>query len=148
MLVLEEVVVSMAGPYRCTNMIVKVNDQILGVVEGLDIDLSYEGGVEHHYGSREGKHSVGGKRATFTIRRWFMADTDTDLLFDLFHNRIPFSLYGYLIDDEGNPVSNSQIMLSNCIIYRWRPRTGAANDIIGEEASGQATAWYGLSTPS
>jgi len=125
-------------------MVVKVNDTILGVVEGFDIELSYEGGVTHRYGSKEGKHSVGGKKATFTIRRWYMADDDTDLLFDLFNNRIPFSLYGYLIDDEGNTITGSQVMLSNCIIYRWRPRTGAANDIVGEEASGQATAWYGL----
>jgi hypothetical protein len=131
----------MAGPYKCINMIIKIDGNTVGVVEGFDIDLSYEGGVELHYGSRTGKHAKGGKRATFSLRRWFMTDDDTDLLWDLFNLELPFSLSGELQDNAGNAISNSKTTLSDCQIYRWRPRTGAAGDIVAEEASGEAVDW-------
>jgi len=131
----------MAGPYRCTNMVIKIDGNTVGVVEAFDIDLSFEGGVEPYFGSRTGKHAKGGKRATFTLRRWFMADADTDLLWDLFNLELPFSLSGELIDNAGASVANSKSTLSDCQIYRWRPRTGAAGDIVAEEASGEAVNW-------
>lgn len=131
----------MAGPFKCTSFKIQIMEAgvgtvTIGVAEGFDIDLSYEGGVEHRYGSRIGEHAVGGKTATFSLRRWYMSDTDKDLLYDLFNDELVFTLTGEL-----DGVSNSQISLSGCRIYRWRPRTGGANDIVGEEASGEALDW-------
>lgn len=122
-------------------MIIQINGNTVGVVEAFDVDLSFEGGVELHYGSRTGKHAVGGKRATFSLRRWFMTDDDTDLLWDLFNLELPFSLSGHLVDNSDVTIANSKTTLSDCRIYRWRPRTGAAGDIVAEEASGEAVDW-------
>ena len=125
------------GPFKCTKMLVKIDGNTVGVVEGMDIECQRDGGVEHYYGSEEGKHAIGGKKATFSLRRWFMTDTDTDLLYDLFNLKLPFGLSG-----EIDGVSNSQLSLSNCIAYRYRPRTGGANDIVAEEGRGEALSWW------
>lgn len=134
------------GPYRCTNLVVKITtpagEVIVGVVEGIDIDLSFAGGPEPHYGSRIKKHSAGSKSATFTITRWFYTDEgQEDLLLDLFDGEIEFDLEGSLETNAGVAIPNTSIKLTCCRIYRWRPRTGGADDIIGEEASGSALDW-------
>ena len=127
----------MAGPYRCTNMLVKINDSTLGVVNALDISLSREGGtVEHVYGSSSGYITHGGDRATFTLQRWFFTDTDTDLLYDLFNDKLPFGLTG-----EVSEVDYTTLGLSNCKANTYRWITGDANSIIGEEISGEAVTW-------
>lgn len=128
----------MAGPFKCTVMLLKIFGNTVGVVEGASIELEIEGGIEHTYGAREGHHAAGGKRATFSLRRWFMSDTDTDLLYDLFNDEIPFTLSGEIDGQAG-----STIELSNCKIYRWRPVMGGPNDIVAEEASGEAVSWAG-----
>jgi hypothetical protein len=144
-------VIEMAGPYRCTNMVVQIVDgnttYTVGVVEGMDIDLSYNGGPEPTYGTRIQKHSAGSKIAKFTITRWYYTDTgQEDLLLDLFDDETEFSLVGYLVDSAGSEikkggVSATKVTITGCRIYRWRPKTGGADDIIGEEASGSGTDW-------
>ena len=136
----------MAGPYRCINMRIQATvgttTYIIGVVEGYDIQLGYEGGAEPYYGSRTRKHSAGSKHATFSITRWFYADaTQENLLLDLFLNETEFTLKGDLINNAGTPIATTEVSLSNCRLYKWRPRTGAADDIIGEEAQGEAIDW-------
>lgn len=134
---------NLAGPYRCNDMLVKVKDYSVGTavsvgtVTALDISLQYEGGaVEHVYGQDEGFISLGGKRATFTLQRWFMTAIDTDLLFDLFDGKLPFELTG-----EIDGLAGSTIGISNCVANTWRPIMGDANSIIGEEMSGEGTGW-------
>ena len=127
----------MAGPYTCNDMVVEIDGVAVGVVTGMDIRLSREGaGVRHVYGSDTGYHVVGGKRGTFTLQRWYMTATDTDLLFDLFDLELPFSLSGEIYN-----VSNSQITLSGCRAYTWRPVTGDPNSDVGEEVTGEAVGW-------
>lgn len=129
-------------------MVVKIDTGVsgtvytVGVVEGLDINLGFEGGAEPYYGSRIRKHSAGSKTATFTLTRWWFADeTQEDLLLDLFSGELEFSLEGSLVDNEGNAISNTSVTITGCRLYKWRPRTGGADDIIGEEASGSGTDW-------
>lgn len=136
----------MTGPYRCTNMKVQIvcgsTTYTVGVVEGLDISLGYEGGAEPYYGSRIRKHSAGSKTATFTVTRWFYADeAQEDLLLDLFSEELEFTLSGSLIDNDGDAVANTSVTITGCRLYKWRPKTGGADDIIGEEASGSGTDW-------
>jgi hypothetical protein len=127
----------MAGPYTCNDMCIKIDGSAVGVVTGSDIRLSREGaGVRHVYCSDEGYHVVGGKRGTFTLSRWFMTADDTDLLWDLFHLELPFSLSG-----EINDVDNSSVTLTNCRAYTWRPVTGDANSDVGEEITGESVGW-------
>lgn len=137
----------MTGPFKCKRMRVIVNHPVLGavtvgVVEGLSIELIKEGGLEYYYNSEVGAHAKGTRHATFTIRRWFWTDLtalgteDKDLLFDMFNDDHVFNLVGDLKDDI-----NARITLSACQIYRWRPVTGTANDIIAEEAIGEAVDW-------
>jgi len=129
----------MAGPFKAKRMTINIAGAgTVGVVEGLAIELIKEGGIEFYYGSETGKHAKGTRHATFSIRRWFMTDTDTDLLYDLFNDDIPFTLTGALIG-----VANSTVSLSDCEIYRYRLVTGTANDIVAEEASGEAVDWTG-----
>jgi hypothetical protein len=117
-------------------MLVKINGSTLGVVTGLDIRLSREGAaVNFVYGSDSGYHVVGGKKGTFTLNRWFMTDSDTDLLFDLFDLELPFTLSG-----EISGVT-STLTLSNCRAYTYRPVTGDANSAVGEEVTGEAVGW-------
>lgn len=132
--------------YRCTNMVLVITygstDYTLSVVEGLDISLGYEGGPEATYGTRLKSHSVGSKIASFTITRWYYSDpTQEDLLLDLFNGELEFTLKGSLQTNAGVAVPNTTVEISNCLIYRWRPRTGGADDIVGEEASGYALDW-------
>jgi len=119
-------------------MLVKIDGNALGVVVGTDIELFQEGGVEGVYGSTSGKHARGRKGATFRIQRWFMTDTDTDLLFDLLDLELPFTLSG-----EIDGVAGSKLNLSDCEGYRYRLITGDANSRIGEELQGEAVSWAG-----
>lgn len=131
----------MAGagsPYKAKRLRVTVAGVTVGVVEGLSIELIKEGGVEFYYDSETGMHAKGTRHATFSIRRWFKTDTDTDLLYDLFNDDIPFTLTGQITG-----VTGSTITLSDCEIYRYRLVTGTANDIVAEEASGEAVDWAG-----
>ena len=129
---------NMAGPFKAKRLRVIVAGVTLGVVEGLSIELIKEGGIEFYYDSETGKHAKGTRHATFSVRRWFKTDTDTDLLYDLFNDDIPFTLSGQLTG-----VSGSTVNLSDCEIYRYRLVTGTANDIVAEEASGEAVDWAG-----
>lgn len=138
----------MAGPYRGVNLILQIDDDLgggfvtVGVVEGSDIDFGYEGGPESCYGTRIKSHSAGSKRISFTLTRWYYTDSgQQDLLLALFKNETTFALQGYLIDKDGNQIGKTTIKLTGCRLYRWHPRTGGADDILGEEASGFATDW-------
>lgn len=136
----------MAGPYRGVNLVLQIDSNggfvTVGVVEGSDIDFGYEGGPEACYGTRTKSHSAGSKRITFTITRWYYTDSgQQDLLLDLFNNETTFVLQGYLVDKDGVQIANTTIKLTGCRLYRWHPRTGGADDILGEEASGSATGW-------
>lgn len=134
------------GPYRCVNMVVTIvagtTTYVVGVVEGFDIQVGYQGGVEPYYGSRIGKHSAGSKKASFNITRWFYTDAGQEnLLLDLFLNELTFTLEGDLQTNAGVAIPNTKLSLTNCKLYKYRPRTGHADDIIGEEGSGEATDW-------
>lgn len=136
----------MAGPYRCVNMLVKIvcgdTTYTVGVVEGFDIQIGYKGGAEPHYGSRTPMHSAGSKHGTFNVTRWFFTDAKQEsLLLDLFLNELYFTLEGDLQDNTGVAIGHTQLKLTGCRLYKYRPRTGHADDIIGEEASGEATGW-------
>lgn len=136
----------MAGPYRCVNMKVSIisgsTTYVVGVVEGFDINVGYKGGAEPYYGSRTPKVSAGSYEATFNLTRWFYTDAKQEqLLLDLFLGEVDFTLEGSLVDNTGTPISNTTIMLTGCRMMKWRPRTGHADDIIGEEGSGVATGW-------
>jgi hypothetical protein len=138
----------MAGPFKCKRMRIIVIERggsthTLGVVEAYDIELIKEGGVTPHYDSETGKHAIGTRPATFRLRRWFMADTGKeDLLYDLMQAEIPFNMSG-----EISNVAGSVLTLSACMIYSYAPRTGGANDIVAEEARGEATDWFKTVTP-
>ena len=141
-----DMTVLQSGPFRCTNMLVKLTyggtTYIVGVVEGYDINIGYKGGAEPYYGSRIRKHSAGSKEATFAITRWFYSDAGQEnLLLDMFLNEVEFSLEGDLQTNDGVAIPHTQIQLTGCRGYKYRPRTGHADDIIGEEMSGQATNW-------
>lgn len=137
----------MAGPFRCVNMVVSiVTDEgtfTVGVVEGMDINLEYVGGTEPVYGTRTQKHSAGSKKATFSLTRWYFADEgQEDLLYRIFNEEMEFTLSGTLNDPQDEtPLNGTLLTLTGCRLYKWRPRTGGADDIIGEEASGSATGW-------
>jgi len=133
----------MTKPFKCKRMLVIVNGQVVGVVEGMGIELIKEGGIEPHYCSETGKHAIGTKHATFSIRRWMYLDVHKRLLFDLFNNSTQFSLEFGLTDMQNPPdfVTGTRIVISDCVGYRWRPITGAANDIIAEELVGEAVDW-------
>jgi len=136
----------MAGPYRGVNLVLQIDSNggfvTVGVVEGSDIDFGYEGGPEACFGTRIKSQSAGSKRISFTLTRWYYTESGAqDLLLDLFKNETTFSLQGYLVDKDGVQIANTTIKLTGCRLYRWHPRTGGADDIIGEEASGFATDW-------
>jgi hypothetical protein len=114
----------------------------LGVVEGADIQMSYKSSADPIYGCRIPIVSLGAYEVTFTITRWYFADdTQRDLLLNLFASETSFSLEGQLYDNTGTVVTNSKLKIIGCKIDKYRPRTGSANDIIGEEASGKGTNW-------
>jgi hypothetical protein len=62
-------------------------------------------------------------------------------LLDLFLAETEFDLEGDLQTNAGVAIPNTRLKLTGCRMYKFRPRTGHADDIIGEEASGQATGW-------
>jgi hypothetical protein len=124
-------------PYTANVLTIQVAGTTVGVVTGLDISLTREGGtVTHVYGSNTGAIATGGDRATFRLQRWFMADTDTDLLYDLFNDKTGFVLQGQLAGMAGAVVS-----ISGCKANTWRLITGDANAIVGEEVSGEGVGW-------
>ena len=138
------------GPFRCVNMVVIVTiasgphagTYTVGVVEGMDIQLGYKGGTESHYGSRIMKHSAGAKEVTMTVNRWYYADEgQEDLVLNLITDETEFDLEGYLVDKDGSTISNTTLKITGCRLYKYRPRTGGADDIIGEEGSGSGTDW-------
>lgn len=136
----------MAGPYRGVNMVLQLDSGggyvTIGVVEGSDIDFGYEGGPESCFGTRLKTHSAGSKKISFTITRWYYTSTNAqDLLLDLFTGETSFSLKGYLVDKDGVKIGTTEIVISGCRLYGWKPRTGSAEDIIGEEARGFGTDW-------
>jgi len=136
----------MAGPYRGVNMVLQVKSGLnyvtVGVVEGSDIDFGYEGGPESCFGTRTKTHSAGSRKISFTITRWYYTSAGAqDLLLDLFENETSFSLQGYLVDKDGVQISGTIIEITGCRLYGWKPRTGSAEDIIGEEARGFGTGW-------
>lgn len=139
-------VIVMAGPYRGVNMVLqlKTNGSYLtiGCVEGSDIDFGFEGGPESCFGTRVKTHSAGSKKISFTLTRWYYTDAgQEDLLLDLFKNETPFTLKGYLIDKDGNEIGKTAIVITGCKLYGWKPRTGSAEDILGEESRGFGTDW-------
>jgi len=117
-------------------MLLKIDGTAIDVVEGANIELEKEGGIEGYYGSQTGKHSVGLKKGTFSIRRWLRDNDDPDLLYELFNAELPFSLSGE-IDD----VSSSTLTLSDCQLYRYRWILGGVGDVIAEESSGECVDW-------
>lgn len=125
----------MAGPYKLVHCLIKIDGNTVGVVEAGSMEEIIEGGIVHYYGSRTGLHAMGGKRCTFSLTRWYKTDTDTSLLYDLAHDELPFSFTAEL-----DGVSGSIITLTNCQIYNYRPRMGGPNDIMAEEARGEAVA--------
>jgi len=136
----------MAGPYRGVNLKIVITlggtDYTIGCVEGSDIDFGYEGGPEACFGTRTKSHSAGSKKITFTITRWYYTDSgQEDLLLDMFANESSFTLQGSLIDKDGAAIANTEIKITGCRLYGWKPRTGSADDIIGEEARGSGTGW-------
>lgn len=128
--------------YKLVNALIKVtpmdsgSETTIGVAEGMSMELTIEGGVVHYYGSTTGEHAQGGSKATFSLRRFYKADTDTSLLYDLFSSQIPFTLTA-----EISGVSGSIITLSACMAYAYRPVMGGPNDIFGEEITGEAVAY-------
>jgi hypothetical protein len=133
--------------FRCTNLIISIcqgeNIYDVGVVEGADIDLGYEAKTELYYGNEIPTHSVGGKIVSFSLTRWFYADEgQEDLLSDLFKNKTVFNLRGSLVDNNGTPIPHTSIIITECKLYKYKPRTGNADDIIGEEVRGLATNWF------
>lgn len=134
------------GPFRCVNMVVTmvvgITTYTVGVVEGMDIQLEYAGGPEPYYGSRIRKHSAGSKTVTFTVTRWYYADAaQEDLLLNLMDAETIFTLKGSLVDANGTPIANTTLEIDGCRLYKYRPKTGGADDIIGEEGSGSGTNW-------
>ena len=132
-----------SNPFKCKRMLVKVGSDVVGVVEGMGIEFIKEGGSEPHYGSATHKHAIGTRHGTFTIRRWMFVDTKKKLLFDLYDNETAFSLTFGISDMAVAPdfVTGMKILLSDCVGYRWRPITGATNDIIAEELVGEFIDW-------
>ena len=122
--------------FTCTKIKVTVGGVIIDVCDSLSMDLEFDGGPENVYGNSSPVHIIGGKKCTFTVRRWFWVGTDPDLFVDLFDGNTPFSINAVKTDDI-----LATITLSNCIAYKYRPVFGAPNDKVGEELTGEGTAW-------
>lgn len=131
----------MAKGYRGVNARVVLHGTTIGVVTGMEMAPSKEGGLEHVYGTDTPVHIIGGDRARFRATRMYMSeDSDTDLFYDLFHNETHFNMVGDLVV-SGVAVSNSALTLSNCVAYSYNPVFGGPNEVIGEEISGEASSW-------
>lgn len=114
----------------------------VAVVEMIGIELLREGGVEHRYGLRgtepDDRHKVGQKRAKFTLRRWFKSDPNQgNLFYNIHNNDLPFTLREYI----KNSSDFAGLSIGECSSYDYREITGTANDIVGEEISGEGTIW-------
>lgn len=128
------------------------SQHVLGVVDLANIQLIKSGNVEAKYGLSN-RHKIGMKLARFTIQRWYKTDTgQTSLLYDLYENSTEFRLEEYLNTGGASPTfpfgfpiawgaENRGLTLDNCLIYNYRLVTGAANDIVGERATGEAELW-------
>jgi hypothetical protein len=132
--------------FRGVNLVLTVivddTTYILGCVEGSDIDLGYEGGAESSYGTRIKRIGKGSKKASLTITRWYYADEgQEDLLLDLFKNEDVFDVEGYLIDKDGTQISDTTIKIIGVQMMNWKPRTGGAEDVLGEEGRALAVDW-------
>ena len=131
----------MASGYRGVNVRIQIQGTTIGVVTSAEMSPSKEGGLEHVYGSDTPIHIVGGDRARFRAQRiFFNADDDTDLFFDLFNGETHFNMQ-FDLTSGGNVVSNTTIILSDCVGYNWNPVLGGPNEVVGEELSGEATSW-------
>jgi len=128
----------MTGPFKMVNVLIKINNNTIGVMEGADAQIGRNGGVENVYGSETGQHAIGGKKGTFTATRWYMADSQSSvgLFYDLVNQKQPFNLSGEIAGLAG-----STLTLSNCVAYNYKPKWGSANDIAAEEISGECTDW-------
>jgi hypothetical protein len=112
----------------------------VAVVEMTNIELLREGGVEYKYGLRgtepDDRHKVGQKHAKFTLRRWFKTDPNQGKLFyDIHNDDLLFTLREYVKDSSGFV----GLSIGECASYDYREITGTANDIVGEEISGEGT---------
>lgn len=126
-------------PYKSKRVLIKVGDEKVGVVEGFFTEFIKLGGVEPNYKSDVGRHVRGGISIPFNLRRWMYIDPNKKrLLFDLWKNKTPFTLHFGLHDGGYEDFDNdSEFSVSNCVAYRWRPITGAADDIVAEEIVGE-----------
>lgn len=130
-------------PFKSKRILVKIDDEVVGVVEGMASQFIREGGVEPNFMENEGEHTVGQEHFTFSIRRWLFIDPNKEtLLFDLWNYKTKFTLTFGINEEEGELDDYSEgkrLELQNCMGYRWRPITGTANDIVAEELVGEAT---------
>jgi len=128
---------------KAKKVLVIVDSNVVGVVEGFATEFIREGGIEPHYNSETGKHAIGTRHATFSIRRWMYVDTKKKLLFDLMNDKKSFNLEFGITDMEDTPdfVTGTKLVLTDCVGYTWKPVTGAANDIVAEELVGEAIDW-------
>jgi len=136
-------VASTTRPFKCKRVLVVVNGNTVGVVEGMAIEFIKDNTTEPHYGSDTHHHAVGTRHGTFSIRRWMFVDTKKKLLFELFENDTSFNLEFGVSDMEPSPdfVSGMKLILSNCLGKTWRPVTGATGDVLAEELIGNALDW-------
>ena len=130
-------------PFKCKRVLVIVDGNIVGVVEGMAVEFIKDNTTEPHYGSDTHHHAIGTRHATFSIRRWMFVDTKKKLLFTLFNTDKSFALEMGVSDMSAVPsfVTGMKIVLSNCLGKTWRPVTGATGDVLAEELIGNALDW-------
>jgi hypothetical protein len=136
----------MTGAYRCTDLKITATvnglNYICDVVTAFDCDFSYEGGSEPVYGQRSPKHSAGSKAIKFALTRMFYADSGNESLFlDLFTGEDEFTLTTNLIDKSGVDIAGTAVQLIDCRVYNYKPIMGNANDVLGEQISGEGLNW-------
>lgn len=125
-------------PFRNVNFNLEIDDgsgyATVGCVVGSDFNFEYEGAPENIYGNREKSHSVSAKRINFTLTRWYYSNSGReDLLLDLFNSETTFTLRGFVTDKDENEVEDAEFTVTNCLIYDWKPVSGSAEDILGEQ---------------
>lgn len=121
----------------------------LGVVELADIEVLKKSMLESKYGFQDNvdlvttpanRHRIGMKHCRFRVRRWFNADANTDLLFDLHNLDVLFNLKEFITEETGFV----GLKIFNCISYDYKEITGTANDIVGEEIIGEGIYWEAI----
>lgn len=132
--------------FKCLNLslVVKYDgkEYTLGCVEGTNFSMGREGAPEPYYGSVTKRHSIGTKKGSLTISRWYYVDEGQEsLLLDMFNDKTVFDLTGSLIEEDGTPIDNTSITFKDCVIYNWNPKTGGADDTLGEEAEVHFLDW-------